>query len=205
MTIIVVNIVENWGFLTFVTFHYATDVTNPGGKYVGWHLSLDSAQVCISPKATWMGKVIEVKSWNQLSCPLLNSIIGPLSKMMPTCTLPGYIATMSLIKHIWVVLDTCVCQQVPVPHNGLQLLVALLEKWDNILQATTDNLVMSMGRRCIALMMDTHYWSLRTWNMDAFVFFLSLLQDFYFDIDAKVEYQSQRSMLTLNPGPPSSV
>lgn len=58
---------------------------------------------------------------------------------------------MSLLEHHWNGMDYCVLQLVPVPQNSNQLQAPLLEEWDNISQATTDNQVMSMRRRCITL------------------------------------------------------
>lgn len=49
---------------------------------------LDSTHVCISLTAIWMGSVTELKSWDQLSCLLLNLIIWPSNK-----TLAGYTGT----------------------------------------------------------------------------------------------------------------
>ena len=64
---------------------------------------------------------------------------------------PPYSPDMSPIEHLWDVLDKRVRRRDPVPENVRQLRVALQEEWDNIPQATIDNLVMSMRRRCTAL------------------------------------------------------
>ena len=64
---------------------------------------------------------------------------------------PAYSPDMSPIEHIWDVLDRCVRQRVPVPANVPQLRVALTEEWNNIPQATINDLVNSMRRRCVAL------------------------------------------------------
>lgn len=58
---------------------------------------------------------------------------------------------MSPIEHLWDVLDRRVRDRVPVPENVRQLRGALQEEWDNIPQATIDNLILSMRRRCTAL------------------------------------------------------
>lgn len=64
---------------------------------------------------------------------------------------PPYSPDMSPIEHLWDVLDQRLRQRVPAPQNVRQLRPALLEEWDNIPQATIDNLIMSMRRRCTAL------------------------------------------------------
>lgn len=64
---------------------------------------------------------------------------------------PAYSPDMSPIEHLWDDLDRRVRQRDPVPENVRQLRVALQEEWNNIPQATIDNLVNSMRRRCVAL------------------------------------------------------
>ena len=49
------------------------------------------------------------------------------------------------------VLDRRIRQHVPVPTNIHQLRTAIEEEWTNIPQATIDNLINSMRRRCVAL------------------------------------------------------
>jgi transposase len=64
---------------------------------------------------------------------------------------PAYSPDMSPIEHLWDVLDLRIRQRVPVPGNVRQLRVALEEEGNNIQQATIDNLVNTMRRRCAAL------------------------------------------------------
>lgn len=64
---------------------------------------------------------------------------------------PPYSPDMSPIEHLWDVLDRRVRDRVPVPGNVQQLRDAITEEWDNIPQATIDNLINSMRRRCTAL------------------------------------------------------
>jgi hypothetical protein len=57
---------------------------------------------------------------------------------------------VSPIVHVWDALD-CVQQRVPCPANIEQLRTAIEEEWDNIPQATINNLINSMRRRGVAL------------------------------------------------------
>lgn len=70
---------------------------------------------------------------------------------IPVLDWPAYSPDMSPIEHLWDVLDRRVRDRVPVPDNVRQLRVALREEWNNIPQATIDNLINSMRRRCVAL------------------------------------------------------
>lgn len=100
--------------------------------------------VCILLMATWMDIAAERKSWDQLSCPMLNSVMWPSNKIMPACALPRYARTtlnrrvflyppaILPIERLWNVLDWHICQQVAVPQNSRQLQVALLEEFDNL-------------------------------------------------------------------------
>ncbi len=58
---------------------------------------------------------------------------------------------MSPIEHVWDALDRRIRQRVPVPANIQQLRTAIEEEWTNIPQATINNLINSMQRRCVAL------------------------------------------------------
>ncbi len=58
---------------------------------------------------------------------------------------------MSPIEHVWDALDLRKQQHVPVPANIQQLRTAIEEEWTNIPQATINNLIDSMRRRCVAL------------------------------------------------------
>ncbi len=57
---------------------------------------------------------------------------------------------MSPIEHVSDALDLHKQQHVPVPANIQQLRTAI-EEWANIPQATINNLIDSMRRRCVAL------------------------------------------------------
>ena len=70
---------------------------------------------------------------------------------IPVLDWPAYSPDMSPIEHLWDVLDRRVRDRVPVPGNVQQLRVALQQEWNNIPQATIDNLINSMRRRCVAL------------------------------------------------------
>ncbi len=64
---------------------------------------------------------------------------------------PAYSPDMSPIEHVWDALDRRIRQRVPVPANIQQLRTAIEEEWTNIPQATINNLINSMWRRCVAL------------------------------------------------------
>ncbi len=71
---------------------------------------------------------------------------------------------MSPIEHILDALDRRIRHRVPVPLNIQQLRTAIEEEWTNIPQATINNLINSMRRRCVALHeasgSHTRYWLL---------------------------------------------
>ncbi len=64
---------------------------------------------------------------------------------------PAYSLDMSPIEHVWNTLDQRIRQRVPVPANIQQLRTAIEQEWTNIPQATINNLINSMQRRCVAL------------------------------------------------------
>uniref|UniRef100_A0A3P9JKL4 Tc1-like transposase DDE domain-containing protein n=1 Tax=Oryzias latipes TaxID=8090 RepID=A0A3P9JKL4_ORYLA len=70
---------------------------------------------------------------------------------IPVLAWPAYSPDMSPIEHVWDALDRRIRQRVPVPANIQQLRTAIEEEWTNIPQATIDNLINFMQRRCVAL------------------------------------------------------
>ncbi len=70
---------------------------------------------------------------------------------IPVLAWPAYSPDMSPIAHVWDSLDQCIRQSVPVLGNIQQLCTAIEEEWTNIPQAKINNLINSMGRRCVAL------------------------------------------------------
>ncbi len=70
---------------------------------------------------------------------------------IPVLAWPAYSMDMSPIEHVWDALDRSIRQRVPVPANIQQLCTAIEEQWTNIPQATINNLINSMQRRCVAL------------------------------------------------------
>ncbi len=70
---------------------------------------------------------------------------------IPVLAWPAYSPDMSPIEHVWDALDRRIRQRVPVPANIQQLHTAIEEEWTNIPQATINNLINSMRRRCVAL------------------------------------------------------
>ncbi len=81
---------------------------------------------------------------------------------IPVLVWPAYSPDMLPIEHVWDALDRRIRQRVPVPVNIQQLRTAIEEEWTNILQATINNLINSMQRRCVALREanggHTRYW-----------------------------------------------
>uniref|UniRef100_A0AAY5L537 Tc1-like transposase DDE domain-containing protein n=1 Tax=Esox lucius TaxID=8010 RepID=A0AAY5L537_ESOLU len=74
---------------------------------------------------------------------------------IPVLAWPAYSPDMSPIEHVWDALDRRIRQRVPGPANIQQLPTAIEEEWINIPQATINNLINSMQRRCFALR-ETH-------------------------------------------------
>ncbi len=70
---------------------------------------------------------------------------------IPVLAWPAYSTDMSPIEHVWDTLDRRTRQRVPVPANIQQLRTAIEEEWIKIPQATINNLINSMLRRCVAL------------------------------------------------------
>ncbi|ROL45619.1 Transposable element Tcb2 transposase [Anabarilius grahami] len=70
---------------------------------------------------------------------------------IPVLAWPAYSPDMSPIEHVWDALDRHIRQRVPVPANVQKLRTAIEEEWTNIPQATINNLMNSMRRRCVAL------------------------------------------------------
>ena len=73
------------------------------------------------------------------------------AEQVPVLPWPAYSPDMSPIEHLWDVMDRHVRQRVPIPGNVRELRTALGEEWDNIPQATINNLMGSMRRRLTAL------------------------------------------------------
>ncbi len=81
---------------------------------------------------------------------------------IPVLAWTAYSPDMSPIEHVWDALDRRIRQRVPVPANIQQLRTPIEEEWTNIPQATINNLINSMRRRCVALLYandgHTRYW-----------------------------------------------
>ncbi len=84
------------------------------------------------------------------------------AEIIPVLAWPAYSPDMSPMEHVWDALDRCKRQRVPVPVNIQQLHTAIEEEWTHIPQATINNLINSMRRRCVALreanVGHTRYW-----------------------------------------------
>ncbi len=70
---------------------------------------------------------------------------------IPVFAWQEYSPDMSPIEHVWDTLDGRILQCVPAPANIQQLRTAIEEEWTNIPQATINNMINSMRRRCVAL------------------------------------------------------
>jgi transposase len=68
---------------------------------------------------------------------------------VPVFPWPAYSPDMSPIEHVWGALDQRVRQRVPFPVNIQHLRTAIEEEWDNIPQATINNPINSVQRRCV--------------------------------------------------------
>ncbi|KAG5853629.1 hypothetical protein ANANG_G00028010 [Anguilla anguilla] len=69
---------------------------------------------------------------------------GHFFHVLPVLPWPVYSPDMSPIEPVWDALDRRIRQRVPVPTNIQQLRTAIEEEWDNIPQATINNLINSM-------------------------------------------------------------
>ncbi len=69
---------------------------------------------------------------------------------IPVLACSAYSPDMSPNEHVWDALDQRIRQRVPIPSNIQQLRTAIEEEWTNIPQATINNLINSMRRRCVA-------------------------------------------------------
>ncbi len=74
-----------------------------------------------------------------------------VAENLPVLAWPAYSPDMSPIEQVWDALDRHIRQRVPVPANIQKLRTAIEEEWTNIPQATINNLINSMQRRCVAL------------------------------------------------------
>uniref|UniRef100_A0AAY5KQ81 Tc1-like transposase DDE domain-containing protein n=1 Tax=Esox lucius TaxID=8010 RepID=A0AAY5KQ81_ESOLU len=63
---------------------------------------------------------------------------------IPVLAWPAYVPDMSPIEHVWDDLDQRIQQCVPGPANIQQRCTAIEEEWNNIPQATVNNLINSM-------------------------------------------------------------
>ncbi len=70
---------------------------------------------------------------------------------IPVSCMASILTDMSPLEHVWDALYRLIQQCVPVPANIQQLRTAIEEEWTNIPQATINNLINSMQRRCVAL------------------------------------------------------
>jgi len=118
--------------------------------------------------AFWMHRDTVTRSWGPLLChsstrissccsmimhgPMLQGSVHNSWKLKTSQFLNGqHTPDMSPIEHVWDALDRRIRQHVPVPANIQQHCTTIEEEWTNIPQATINNLINSMRRRCVAL------------------------------------------------------
>ncbi len=150
------------------------------GLWYGQAYVMDNEHRCILLMAFWMHRDTVTRSWGSLLCHSSTTITSCWSMIMhcphvarictqfleaeniPVLAWPAYSPDMSPIEHVWDALDRRIRQRVPVPANIQQLRTAIKEEWTNIPQATINNLINSMRRRCVALREanggHTRYW-----------------------------------------------
>ncbi|GFY35677.1 transposable element Tcb1 transposase [Trichonephila clavipes] len=63
---------------------------------------------------------------------------------------PAYSPNLNPIEHVWDMLSRRIAARQPPPTCLLELWRTLLDEWCNISQDQTDNLILSMTRRCKA-------------------------------------------------------
>lgn len=144
------------------------------GREVGSHLLWRVHTPAYYWLVTWTD-VTEMKTSDQFSYTLLNSIIWHSNKIMPACTLPTYVGTfldipvlnwlpyspdMSPIEHLWDVLDRRVCPEWPPTSARPQLTTW----WFPCVGSVP---------LCVKLLIDKRYWSLWIWTINSIVLFLS--------------------------------
>ncbi len=149
------------------------------GLWYGQAYVMDNEHRCILLMVFWMHRDTMTRSWGPLLCHSSMTITSCCSMIMHSPMLqghnswklktsqfllawPAYSPDMSPIEHVWDALDRRIRQRVPVPANIQQLYTAFEEEWTNIPQATINNLINSMRRRCVALRKanggHTRYW-----------------------------------------------
>ncbi|GFX38115.1 transposable element Tcb1 transposase [Trichonephila clavipes] len=72
------------------------------------------------------------------------------SEDIPRMDWPAYSTDLNLIEHVWDMLGRRIAARQPPPSCLPELRRALLDEWCNILQDQTNNLILSMPRRCKA-------------------------------------------------------
>ena len=70
---------------------------------------------------------------------------------IPVLPWPAYSRDMSPIEPVWDVLDRRIRHRNPAPGNVRELRTAIEAEWNNIPQATINNLMSSMRMSCVAL------------------------------------------------------
>jgi len=121
------------------------------GLWYGQAYVMDSEHGCILLMAFWMHRDTVRRFWGPLLCPSSTTITSCCSMIMHGPMLQGSVHMLP-IEHGWDALDRSIRQRVPVPANIQQLRTAIEEEWTNIPQATTNNLINYLPRRCVALL-----------------------------------------------------
>ncbi len=146
------------------------------GLWYGQVYVMDNKHRCILLMTFWMHRETVTRSWGPLLCHSSTTISSCCSMIMHGPMLQGSVHNswklktsqflrgqhtywtchpLSMFGILWI---GRVRQRVPVPANIQQLRTAIEEGWTNIPQATINNLINSMQRRCVALRGHTRYW-----------------------------------------------
>ncbi len=116
---------------------------------------MDNEHRCIILMAFWMNRDTVTRSSTTITShgPMSQGSVHNSWKLKTSQFLHGQHThwTCKPIDHVWDALDRRIWQRVPVPTNIQQLRTAIEEEWTNIPQATINNLINSMRRRCVAL------------------------------------------------------
>ncbi len=140
------------------------------GLWYGQAYVMDNEHRCILLMAFWMQRDTVTRSWGPIVVPFIHDHHLILqhdnarhhvakictqfleAENIPVLAWPAYSPDMSPTEHVWDALGRRIQQRVPVPANIQQLCTAIEEEWTNIPQATINNLINSMRRRCVALL-----------------------------------------------------
>lgn len=143
-----------------------------------------STQVCISLMATWMGDITKKKNpWDQLSCPLLNSIMWPCKLQQDNDCLHIARICRDILEQEGLLSSTghCITRHVTYQAHMEFCSLACLPAGSSspARPSTSSGSAGGMGQYLPGLKLKNpvlsmrRWWSLWTWTIDSIVFFLS--------------------------------